>query len=202
MAMLAGSMTACGGNDTPSGKSGTANEAEEKQAPEPHKKTIIFFGNSLTAGYGVDPSEAFPGLIQARIDSLGLPYAVVNSGVSGETTATGNSRVDWVLSQQPVDVFILELGANDGLRGIAVSETQKNLLSIIDKVRTAYPEAEIILAGMMVPPNMGQEYSKAFLDIYPSVAREKKVRLIPFLLDKVGGEAALNLPDGIHPTPE
>jgi acyl-CoA thioesterase-1 len=188
---------------------GGGSEGEEKkkvqgpatQEVKADKKYIIFFGNSLTAGFGVEPDEAFPALIQQRLDSLGLPYTVVNAGVSGETTATGNSRVAWVLAQQPVDVFVLELGGNDGLRGIPVSETKKNLLSIIDQVRKAHSGATIILAGMMVPPNMGPAYSKAFLEVYPAVAKEANVKLIPFLLKNVGGEDSLNQADGIHPTP-
>jgi acyl-CoA thioesterase-1 len=203
MVAIMGFLASCGGD---AAKENTADtEGKESAAAEKTtvaKKYIIFFGNSLSAGYGVEPSEAFPALIQNRLDSLGMSYTVVNAGVSGETTATGDSRVAWVMSQQPVDVFVLELGANDGLRGIAVAETKKNLLSIIDKVRAAHPNAEIILAGMMVPPNMGPTYSKEFLDVYPFVAKEKKVRLIPFLLQNVGGEDSLNQADGIHPTPE
>lgn len=122
-------------------------------------KTILFFGNSLTAGYGLDPNEAFPALIQNKIDSAGLRYKTINAGVSGETSAGGNGRIDWIL-KQPVDVFVLELGANDGLRGIPITETRKNLQSIIDKVKAKYPQAKLVLAGMQIPPNMGQEYSK------------------------------------------
>lgn len=166
------------------------------------KKYIVFFGNSLTAGYGLDPSEAFPALIQNRLDSLGLLYTVVNAGLSGETTASGVNRVDWVISQQPVDVFVLELGGNDGLRGIPVEETRKNLLAIIEKVRGKHPKAEIIIAGMLVPPNMGPKYSKDFQAVFPEVANEANVKLIPFILENVGGEKELNLEDGIHPTPE
>jgi acyl-CoA thioesterase-1 len=164
-------------------------------------KTILFFGNSLTAGYGLDPSQAFPALIQQKIDSLGLPYKTVNAGVSGETSSGGNSRIDWIL-KQPVDVFVLELGANDGLRGVPVAETKKNLQSILDKVKAKYPQAKLVLAGMQVPPNMGQQYATAFRDMYPDLARANNATLIPFLLDKVGGEATLNLEDGIHPTAE
>ncbi len=175
--------------------------AKEGSVPAP-QKNIVFFGNSLTAGFGLDPSEAFPALIQKRLDSLGMHYTVINAGLSGETTASGVNRVDWVIGQQPVDIFILELGGNDGLRGIEVKETKKNLLTIIEKVRKKSPGAEIILAGMMVPPNMGPSYSKSFLEVYPAVAKEAKVKLIPFILQNVGGEKELNLEDGIHPTPE
>jgi acyl-CoA thioesterase I len=163
------------------------------------QKTILFFGNSLTAAYGIDPEDGFAGLTQARIDSLALNHRVINGGLSGETTAGGLSRLDWFLEDEP-EIFILELGGNDGLRGILPSESKKNLSGIIDKVRAKYPETKIILAGMQIPPNMGQEYTEEFKSIYPAVAAEKNVTLIPFLLENVGGIPELNLPDGIHPT--
>nr|WP_102135923.1 arylesterase [Algoriphagus sanaruensis] len=163
------------------------------------EKTILFFGNSLTAGYGIDPEDAFAGLVQKRLDSLGKAYKVINGGLSGETTAGGLSRLDWFLEEEPY-LFILELGGNDGLRGIQLSETKSNLLSIIDKVKSKYPNTKIILAGMQIPPNMGQEYTDEFKAIYPAVAKEKEVTLIPFLLEGVAGNPELNLPDGIHPT--
>lgn len=175
----------------------TTTQTEEKEK----EKVILFFGNSLTAGYGLDPSEAFPALIQNKIDSLGLNYKVVNAGLSGETTAAGKNRIEWVL-RQPVDVFILELGGNDGLRGISPEETRRNLEEIIDKVRQNYPEVKILLAGMQIPPSMGQAYANQFQEIFPQVAREKNVELITFLLEGVGGERDLNLPDGIHPNEE
>lgn len=182
-------------------------QAEEKkpaQAPvaEPaaatNKKNILFFGNSLTAGYGVEPAQAFPALIQKKIDSLNLNYTVVNGGVSGETSSGGNSRIDWAL-RQPVDVFILELGGNDGLRGIAVQETRKNLQEIIDKVIAKNPQTKLILAGMQMPPSMGQDYIKEFRNLYPELASKNKMAFIPFLLEGVGGEPELNQRDGIHP---
>jgi acyl-CoA thioesterase-1 len=196
-------MVGCSDENSNTAKVGE-NEMTESQTSKKQtaKKTIIFFGNSLTAGYGIDPGDAFPALIQKRLDSLGMDFSVVNAGVSGETTATGVNRVDWVISQNPPDVFVLELGGNDGLRGIPVKETRKNLLEIIEKVRSKYPGAKIVLAGMMIPPNMGSAYSKDFMAVFPVVAKEGNVRLIPFLLDKVGGEPELNLPDGIHPTEE
>lgn len=164
-------------------------------------KTILFFGNSLTAGYGLEPAQAFPQLIQQKLDSLNLPYKAVNAGVSGETSSGGNSRIDWIL-RQPVDVFVLELGANDGLRGIPVAETKKNLQSIIDKVKVKYPNVKVVLAGMQVPPNMGAQYATEFRNMYPELAQKNGAALIPFLLEGVGGEARLNLEDGIHPTAE
>ncbi|MCG8323363.1 MAG: arylesterase [Cytophagales bacterium] len=162
------------------------------------EKMILFFGNSLTAGYGLEPDKAFPGLLQQRIDSLGLKYKVINAGLSGETTASGNTRIDWVLNQK-VDIFVLELGGNDGLRGISTEETRKNLQQMIDKIRSKYPDCQIILAGMQIPPNMGPEYTASFRTIFPEIAEKNQVALIPFLLESVGGEPHLNQPDGIHP---
>lgn len=181
------------------------NKAENNSESITKKQTesiILFFGNSLTAGYGLDPEEAYPALIQNKLDSLGFPYMVINAGVSGETTTTGLKRLEWVLEQQPVDIFVLELGANDGLRGIDPALTRRNLEKMIDMVRKANPDVEIILAGMMVPPTMGPQYSKEFAKIFPEIAEEKDVKLIPFLLENVAGEEALNQRDGIHPTAE
>ena len=162
--------------------------------------SILFFGDSLTAGYGLDdPNEAFPALIQQKIDSLNLDYSVTNAGLSGETTSGGKSRLSWVLDQD-VDIFILELGANDGLRGIPLEETRKNLQAIIDTVRQKDPKTKIILAGMQLPPNLGIGYTKGFKEIFPQLAKKNKVMLIPFLLKDVGGIARLNQADGIHPT--
>jgi len=165
------------------------------------KKTILFFGNSLTAGMGLDPDEAFPALIQKKIDSLNFNYTVINSGLSGETTASGKNRLEWVLKQK-VDIFILELGANDGLRGIPLDETRKNLQIIIDSVELNNKSIRIILAGMMIPPNMGIEYAKEFQNIFPTLAKKNDIELIPFILDKVAGNPDLNQKDGIHPTAE
>lgn len=164
-------------------------------------KTILFFGNSLTAGYGVGPSEAYPALIQDKIDSLHLNYKVINAGVSGETTSDGVSRIAWIL-KQPVDIFVLELGGNDGLRGIPLSVTEKNLQLIIDKVKSKYPNAKIILEGIHIPPNMGAAYTTQFKEIYPRLAAKNKIGLLPFLLKGVGGDPKLNQRDGIHPTAE
>lgn len=182
-------------------ESKTAESNTEEATPTEKKKTILFFGNSLTAGYGIDQEDSFSGLVQDKIDSLGLDYRVINGGLSGETTAGGLSRLDWFLEEQP-EIFVLELGGNDGLRGIQLSETKSNLEKIIDKVRAKFPETHIILAGMQIPPNMGQEYTDEFREIYPTVAKDKNVTLIPFLLEGVAGDPDLNLPDGIHPTEE
>lgn len=178
----------------------TSEQEEEKQtAANQPMKTILFFGNSLTAGYGLDPSEAFPALIQQKIDSLGLPYKAINAGNSGETSAGGKSRIDWLLKQK-VDVFVLELGANDGLRGIPVPETSRNLQAIIDKVKAKYPEAKMVLLGMEIPPNMGGKYAADFRVIFRQLATKNNMAFVPFLLEGVGGVRELNLPDGIHPT--
>lgn len=165
------------------------------------KKTIVFFGNSLTAGYGLSPSQAFPAIIQKKIDSLGLPYQVVNAGVSGETSSGGKTRIDWIL-RQPVDVFVLELGANDGLRGIPLSATRQNLQDIVDKVKAKNPNVKLLFAGMQIPPNMGQQYTTEFKNIYTELSEKNDMALVPFLLEGVGGEAHLNQEDGIHPTAE
>tara|TARA_R110000868_G_scaffold304437_7_gene565064 strand:+ start:44841 stop:45473 length:633 start_codon:yes stop_codon:yes gene_type:complete len=162
------------------------------------KKTILIFGDSITAGYGVEPSQAFPALIQNRIDSLGLDYEVINGGLSGETSAGGLRRINWVL-QRKVDIMILELGGNDGLRGIDLSSTKENLQEIVDKALAKYSDMEIIVAGMQVPPNLGVEYSKEFRELYPTLAKENDLALIPFILEKVGGIRELNQPDQIHP---
>ncbi|MGK6351516.1 arylesterase [Parapedobacter sp. DT-150] len=160
---------------------------------------ILFFGTSLTAGHGLEDSDlAFPGLIQQRIDSLGLPYRVINGGLSGETSAAGNERIDWLLNE-PLTIFVLELGANDGLRGIPTEETYKNLQSIIDKVKQRYPDCRLILAGMMVPPSMGGTYGRSFSAMFPKLAEANDMAFVPFLLDRVAGETDLNLEDGIHP---
>lgn len=163
------------------------------------KKNILFFGTSLTAGYGLDPSEAYPALIQHKIDSLKLPYNVINGGLSGETTAGGKGRIDWLLKQK-IDVFVLELGANDALRGTSIKAAEKNLQFIIDQVKKKYPNAKMVMVGMQAPPNLGSTYTNAFRDLFPDLAKKNNMLLIPFLLDKVGGVKDLNQPDGIHPT--
>lgn len=195
---------ACQTPDEPATKEATTEETSSVTADDTTQaeKTILFFGNSLTAGYGLEPSEGFPALIQQKLDSLGYDYRAVNAGLSGETTASGVSRLDWVLERQPVDIFVLELGANDGLRGIEPTETKENLRAMIEKVRAANPDVKIILAGMMVPPNMGPAYAERFQEVFPEVAEAQDVELIPFLLENVAGETELNQADGIHPTAE
>jgi len=177
----------------------TSTDSETPIASE--EKVILFFGNSLTAGYGLDTEEAFPALVQDRLDSLKLNYTAINSGLSGETTSGGLNRLGWVLNQK-VAIFVLELGANDGLRGVPLKETRKNLQAIIDLVRKKNPDTEILLAGMQIPPNMGETYTTEFRKIFPELAEANSVGLIPFLLEGVAGNRELNLEDGIHPTAE
>lgn len=167
----------------------------------PPQKTILFYGDSLTAGYGLSPDEAYPNLVGKKLVSHGKNVKVINAGLSGETSAGGLSRLDWVL-RQPVDIFVLELGPNDGLRGLPLDQTEKNLQAIIDKVKAKYPNAKIVIAGMLVPPNMGPEYSEKFKNIFPALAKKNKAALIPFLLEDVAGIEKLNLADGVHPNAE
>ena len=179
----------------------TLTPAIEEQEEKLTQKTILFFGNSLTAGMGLEVEEAFPALIQKRLDSLSIDYNVINAGLSGETTASGKNRLSWVLKQH-VDIFVLELGANDGLRGIPLKETRKNLQEIIDAVRSHNPKVKIVLTGMQIPPNMGQDYTAEFKLIFPQLAEKNDIKLVPFLLQDVAGNPDLNQADGIHPTVE
>ena len=195
---LAISCDQAGEKQAGSSKESTSQSAEEASEERP---VILFYGNSITAGYGLDMSEAFPALIQERLDSLNYDYKVINAGLSGETSAGGLSRIDWVL-KTPVDIFVLELGGNDGLRGISLDETEKNLSAILEKVKASNPQVKIIVAGMQIPPNMGQEYTDRFKSIFPALAQQHNTLHIPFILEGVGGIPELNLPDGIHPTPE
>lgn len=183
--------------------SGEASSPQETTASETSGSTkkILFFGDSLTAGYGLEVSQAFPSIIQQKIDSLELDYTVINAGLSGETTASGKNRMAWVL-EDDIDIVIIELGANDGLRGVPLTETAANLQSMVDIVQSKLPEAKIILAGMKIPPNMGPEYTSKFESIFPKLAASENIHLIPFLLENVAGIPDLNQSDGIHPTVE
>ncbi|HFA47979.1 MAG TPA: arylesterase [Bacteroidetes bacterium] len=198
--LLAFIFVACGNEQA---KQGT-NKASKNTAPTEQKaktkkeKTILFFGNSLTAAYGLDPSKGFVSLIQQRLDSLGLPYRAVNAGLSGETTAGGKERLAWVL-RQPVDIFVLELGGNDGLRGIEPASSFENLDAIITAVKTKYPQAKIILAGMEAPPNMGERFTSQFREMYPKLAKKHGTALIPFFLENIAGIPELNQKDRVHP---
>ncbi len=160
---------------------------------------ILFLGDSITAGYGLDLEQAFPALIQEKIDAKRWNFKVVNAGQSGDTSAGGLNRLEWLLKNR-VDVLVLELGANDGLRGLPAETTRKNLQAIIDRTKGKYPEAKVIVAGMKVPPNMGGDYGRKFEAVFGDLAKKNKAVLIPFVLEGVGGSRELNLADGIHPT--
>ena len=163
-------------------------------------KTVVFLGDSLTAGLGVQPSEAFPALIAEKIRAAGLPFEVQNAGLSGDTSAGGLRRIDWLL-QRPIDILVIELGANDGLRGLELKSMKANLQAIIDKTKAKNPQVKIVLAGMQVPPNLGPEYANGFQRVFAELARENNATLIPFLLEGVGGHRELNQQDLIHPSP-
>lgn len=202
--MLLLAVWGCGSSETKTNSkpapSSTATTPATKPTPSSTKQTVLFFGNSLAAGYGVEPSQAFPALIGQKIDSAGLNYTVVNAGLSGETTAGGKSRIGWVL-RQPVAVFVLELGGNDGLRGLPLAATRQNLQAIMDTVRRKSPQAIIVLAGMQIPPNLGTDYTREFRELFKELADKNRAILIPFLLESVGGVPKLNQADGIHPNP-
>lgn len=200
--LFAGGFTSCG-NSQQAAADKTVTEKTQttvKTKKGPAAKNILFFGTSLTAGLGVDPEQAFPALIQHKIDSLKLPYKVINAGLSGETSAAGKSRIGWLL-RQPVDILVLELGANDGLRGIPVKETEENLQAVIDQVKHKYPKAKLIMAGMQMPPSMGEKYTVPFKALFPALAEKNQMDFIPFLLKGVGGIPSLIQEDGLHPTP-
>ena len=165
----------------------------------PSGGVILFLGDSITAGNGLELSQAFPALIQKKIDAKGWRYKAVNAGQSGDTSAGALDRLDWLLKTR-VEVLVLELGGNDGLRGLPVESTRKNLQMIIDRTKAKYPSARIVIAGMKVPPNMGREYGDKFEAMFADLAKTNKAALIPFVLEGVGGVPELNLPDGIHPT--
>lgn len=168
---------------------------------EDGRKRLVFLGDSLTSGYTLDADLAYPALIQQRIDAAGLPFTVLNSGVSADTTAGGLSRLDWLL-RQPMDVLVVALGANDGLRAFNPEVPRRNLTAIIEKTRERQPGCAILLAGMKLPRNMGDDYVASFEAIYPELAATYEVPLLPFLLEDVAGIPELNMPDGIHPTAE
>jgi len=194
-------LLSCGNNDKPAEEVKDTVQTSDKPVQTSDSRNILFFGTSLTAGLGVDPDQAFPALIQHKVDSLKLPYKVINAGLSGETSADGKSRIEWLL-RQPVDIFVLELGANDGLRGIPVQETEQNLQAIIDKVKKKYPDVKLVLAGMQMPPSMGEKYTVPFKEMFPNLAKKNNMAFIPFLLKGVGGVPRLIQEDGLHPTPQ
>jgi len=162
-------------------------------------RKIVFIGDSITAGYGLEPAAAYPALLQDKMDARGLPYQVVNAGVSGDTTAGGLRRINWVLRGSQPEIVVIALGGNDGLRGVPVEQTRENLSGMIDRIRDISPATRILLAGMRMPESMGADYSERFFASFAIVAKEKDVALLPFLLAGVGGEAAMNQEDQIHP---
>jgi acyl-CoA thioesterase-1 len=165
------------------------------------RRSVLFLGTSLTAGYGLEPEQAYPALIQQRIDSAGLPYQVVNAGVSGETSAGALRRVDW-LFREPVAVLVVETGANDGLRGLPPDTLRANIQGIFDRAKQLRPQPRLVLLGMRMPPNYGRAYTEEFQEVYRELARRNDAALVPFLLEGVGGVPRLNQPDGVHPTVE
>lgn len=193
---LAAVLLACGGDRPPSGASDTLGTSQGAAGDE--RGVIVFLGTSLTAGLGVDPSEAYPALIQQKIDSAGLPYRTQNAGISGETSAGALERLDWVL-QQPMEMMVVETGANDGLRGLPVEALRANLDSILTRVRRHDSTIELVVVGMEAPPNMGTLYTSAFRAVFPAMAEKHGATLVPFLLEGVGGVDSLNTADGIHP---
>ena len=201
--LILSSAAACGGASR--GPSPAPAEAP-LPSPDPRgtpaaRPVVLFVGTSLTAGYGLDPSEAYPARIQEKIAQAGLPHRVVNAGVSGETSAGARRRIDWLMAQ-PVAVLIVETGANDGLRGIDPSDARANIQAIFDRAQKQSPPPRLMLIGMAAPPNLGTRYTRAFGAIYPELARHNGAVLVPFLLEGVAGIPRLNLPDGIHPTAE
>ena len=179
-----------------------AEPAAPAAASAPAKeRVLVVLGDSLSAGFGVDPNEAWPARIQEKIRDAGLPWKLVNAGVSGDTSAGGLRRLDWIL-RRPVDALLIELGGNDGLRGLPLEATRTNLQSVIERTRAKHPEARIVLAGMRMPENFGEAYTRTFEALYRDLAEKHRVALVPFLLDGVGGRPEFNLPDQIHPNAE
>jgi len=180
----------------------TASAPTRPAPPADDRPVVLFVGTSLTAGYGLDPEEAYPALIQRKIDAAGLRYRVVNAGVSGETSAGARRRMGWLL-RQPVAVLVVETGANDGLRGQDPDATRDNIQAILDEARKGQaPPPKLALVGMEALPNYGQAYRRRFRAIYPELARRNAASLVPFLLDGVAGDPRLNQADGVHPTAE
>lgn len=195
LAFVLATAVACGDETADRG------EVLVRRAAVPATPVVLFLGTSLTAGYGLPVEQAYPNLIAGRIDSLGLPYRVVNAGVSGETSAGGLRRIDWLL-REPVAVLVLELGANDGLRGLEPSAMDRNLQEIIDRTLAAHAGARVVVAGMEAPPNMGDRFTAEFRDVFTDLARRNRAILVPFLLEGVAAVPRLNQADGIHPTAE
>ena len=160
---------------------------------------VIFLGDSLTAGLGLSAEQAYPAVLERRLKASGMSVRVLNAGVSGDTTAGGAARLDWLLKQKP-DVLVVGLGGNDGLRGLDLTDSEKNLRDIVGRARAA--NVRVLLLGMLIPPNYGPDYTRQFQEMYPKIAKDFGVPLVPFLLEGVGGRPELNQEDGIHPTAE
>lgn len=195
LVLLAGCGRAAGDVEKVNERTGGPDSAA---AARPSRGTVLFVGTSLTAGLGLEPEQAYPSLIEAKIDSAGLPFTVTNAGISGETSSALVGRLDWLL-RGDFDVVVIETGANDGLRGIPVATARANIDSVLTRVRAARPDATVILVQMEAPPNLGSGYTTAFREMYGELAREHGAILMPFLLEGVAGEPGLNQPDGIHP---
>ena len=191
-------VAACGGDDAPAGQATRATPEGSEGAGRP---VVMFLGTSLTAGLGVDLGQAYPALIQRRIDDAGLEYMVQNAGVSGETSAGARRRIDWLMTQQPPAVLVIETGANDGPRGLDPDAMRQNLEAIVDRAQQQVPPPRIVIVGMEAPPNMGRSYTNRFREVFRSVAEARGAAYVPFLLDDVAGIDSLNQADGIHPTP-
>ncbi len=193
--LVAAALAGCAGDErSPAG-----------EAPPPpatgERSRVVFLGTSLTEGLGIDRDQAYPALIQRKLDHEGLRYEAVNAGVSGETSAGARRRIDWLL-RQPVAVLVIETGANDGLRGLEVDSMRSNIQAIIDRAKALSPRPAIVLVGMRAPPNLGLGYARRFREVYPELAEENDLPLVPFLLDGVAGRQSLNQADMIHPTAE
>jgi acyl-CoA thioesterase I len=201
--LLAALLVSCspGGSDPAASVTRPAPAPVTRPAPasSPDEPLVIFLGDSLTAGLGLEGGQAYPVLVESRLEKAGHPVRIVNAGVSGDTTAGGLTRLDWLLSQKP-DVVVVGLGGNDGLRGLPLQQAESNLREIVRRSKEA--GARVLLLGMQIPPNYGPEYAQGFTEMYPRVAKEMDVPLVPFLLEGVGGIARLNQEDGIHPTAE
>ncbi|PSQ81867.1 MAG: arylesterase [Bacteroidetes bacterium QS_8_68_15] len=213
--IAAAGVVGCRSGETSSGSSSappadSSAQAAADAAPNDRRRaaaeslTVVVFGNSLAAGYGLaSEDQAFPALLEQKADSAGLPAGdIVAAGNSGETTAGGRRRIDWILRREELDVLVLELGGNDALRGLPPDSARANLRAIIRKTRAEFPDVRVVLTGMKAPPNMGSAYRNRFARIYPQLAEETGAALVPFLLKGVGGRPALNQPDGIHPNAE
>ncbi len=191
-------LAACSPEQPSSPRQPAVQPPDTPQLLHPSAMTVLCLGDSLTEGSGLDRSQAFPARLQEKIDALDWKFTVINGGLGGDTTAAALRRLDWLL-QRRIDVLILALGGNDGLRGLPLAEIRKNLGAIISKTTARYPEVTVVVAGIQIPPNYGTRYVREFRDLFPEVAAKHGALLIPFLLEGVGGRPDLNFPDGIHP---